>query len=219
MLITPSPLWVPGGGIAAEYLGYEFTDGGGSAFYYPDAPLGDPHTDRVIIVGENKDTSTYVTSVTVGGESATRIGGIGTSSVIPSIWMCPYPSGTTADIYVYYYSSTGYFNMISVWRVNTTQTGAYDSDYTASAEDPATCVLSCPAGGVIIGMARNITLNALFDWTNLDEDYDTTRDLFSTDTTQSGASRIFTSEQTDLTITADPSLTASSRLTTVSIGP
>jgi hypothetical protein len=109
----------PPSGITGSYVTTlssttNISSGGGDYTFTGASIGGSPSGTRRIVLGiTGRDTANYPTSVTIGGVSAVRDGGVGTTHVT-SIWSAVVPTGTTADIVITYAGSQSYCST-SIW--------------------------------------------------------------------------------------------------------
>lgn len=89
--------------IAITYLNTNVDTAIKTTYTFSSVNLGDAATDRVIIVGigGTSGSSRSISSVTIGGVSATASATANTSwAIVNSIWYAAVPSGTTGDIVI-----------------------------------------------------------------------------------------------------------------------
>lgn len=165
----------------------------------------DPNRWIVVCVGGTTNTARSISSVTVGGVSATKIAQAEGSTVYRhiSIWVAPVPTGTTGDIVVTWSGSLarcGY----SAYRLITgvAPTAAYDvqTDLTLTSSDLSVSI-GRPSGGVVVASTINAASGATgVTWAGTTEDYDAT---WSAETTLQGiSSSSIASGSSPLTVTA-----------------
>lgn len=174
--------------------------------------LGAADTNRWIIVCVSGVTNVArsISSVTVGGVSATKLVQSEGSSVYRhnSIWAAHVPTGTTGDIVVTWSSGLlrcGY-SAYSLTSVNAATT-PFDtqSDNTLSGSDLSVSI-SSGTNGVVVASTTGVGSTAQsFTWSGATEDYDAT---WSESTNQglSSASTTPTSTPTTITVTAASTL-------------
>jgi hypothetical protein len=166
--------------------------------------FGTAATGRVIVVGIGGITGAGVPNiagVTLGGVTATmqaRIQSPSTSNGI-EIWTATVNTGTTGDITLSWSSQVNY-RVVGVWSVysaNPTPYATNTSSGDSGSGDPS-ATISVPAGGCIIGALTAQTSGSI-SWTNLTEKY---QDKLDASSTYTGASDIFSTTQTNRTISA-----------------
>jgi len=148
--------------------------------------------------------STSVTSVTIGGVSATEIitqANHTTNTNIVSFWYAAVPTGTTATCVVTF-ADTMVRAACNVWRVIGFDFTSTHDEGSSTASSP-TYDLDIPAGGIALA-AVSFASNGdgSTSWSNLTEQTDTLTEGFLN---SSAADDEFASSQTNLTITATPS--------------
>jgi hypothetical protein len=202
-LMTLIPFFVPARGAPAAVATFvDSTESTGDLTTYTFAghAIGDAATGRHVLIGIGASGSAgqsdrTISSVTVGGDAATAVGTLVTSTSTATTYAVFYiiqvDSGTTADIVVTWSGdliSTG----IGVW--------ALYNLLSATPTDTGTGVLSgtnigidAPARGVIVGYAhtqRNGAGGATHTWANLSERFDEQIDAGNSDA-HTGASDAF----------------------------
>ncbi len=153
----------------------------------------------VCVAGQRLSSPSAVSSVTVGGITATKLVEQTTGNANDhscSIWIAPVPTGTTGDVVVTF--NTGHLRCaVSVWRaVNSAATAAA----TASATNSSTAVsttIDVPAGGFAVAVAFD-NGNTTYTWSGLTEAYDATAD----GNAFSSAGDNFAAAQSGMTVTA-----------------
>jgi hypothetical protein len=166
--------------------------------------IGTAHSTRQVVAcfssQINSGNDPTVVSVTIGGVAATLVVASATLGSTPGNWMykAAVPTGTTADV-VIVFGQAQVRCFISLFAMYNADTTAHDTGTAANA-DPLTDTLNIPAGGVAVAGAQVIG-NCTFTWTNLTEGNDTSSGTWA----QSAASAAFATQQTALSITADPS--------------
>lgn len=175
-----------------------------SAYTFSSAALGTARGNRQIVVGLEATGGTVYTlsSVTIGGISASVDIQTTTSNDRIAIVRAAVPTGTTGDIVVTF-SNTFNSCAIGVWAVYGASTGAASDTASSSADPPSTTACAIPAQGVAVGFVRsNANSGGAFAWTGLTEDFDVLE--AGEGTTYSGASDAFATAQASPTITATP---------------
>ncbi len=171
-----------GGGVAAIALtDHTFSSSGNSSYSFSSLSIGAAAGDRQIIVSveaRSQNSVPYtVSTVTVGGISATKICGAdatnGVTELRPELWLASVPTGTTGTVAVTFSASVLQCG-VGVWRMTGAATSA-----SATATDAGTGgsyvpskSLAIPAGGVAVGIAASSGAAGSFTWTSLTEDFD-----------------------------------------------
>jgi hypothetical protein len=174
--------------------------------------FGDAADDRIMVLaldgGASKRT---VNSVTIGGVSAaqqvSKQGG--GAELFVEIWSAAVPSGTTGTVVITLAGSTQ--NMgIGLYRLtgmSATKTDSAVDGAISSGNIELTTTI--PANGCGIAVFKNDN-NQTSSWTNLDETYD--ENIGEGSYHRSGASKFYSTLQTDLAITDTPSNNAGSEV-------
>jgi|ETNvirnome_2_300_1030623.scaffolds.fasta_scaffold06108_3 hypothetical protein len=193
--------------------GQSFTNASQTVFTESGMAIGTAAADRTVIViacgGANTRT---VSSLTIGGNSASLVkrqqDGIRTTE----IWAYALTTGTTADI-VTTWSGSQLYN--AAWTFAAYGIGAAHDTDGAGQPSPMSITIDCPAGGIIIGGVCNSS-NRTNTWAGVTEDGDVANDnLYN-----SAGSDAFASIQTGLTVSATLSASAAtSPMAVASWGP
>lgn len=192
--------------------------------------LGEAIADRIIVVhisGFGGSVSRTISSVTIGGGSATEIitaiaNGDGNDTVLSSLYSAKVPTGTTGDVVVVFSGAMDNCAII-VYRLANVSATISDtgSDITLTG-NAVSDTLNIPAGGAAIaGVCFLGTAARTVSWTNITETSGTDGTIEG-NTTRSGAHDTFTSTQTALTLTATASGTLNGNggaLVMASFGP
>lgn len=127
--------------------------------------------DRYVIVGVGGSNSADVSSLTVGGNSATEIIDVADGvSAYAGLWIVNVTTGTTADIVVTF---SGGINRcgIGVWAAYGLSSGTpLDSDTSVAA--PGSITLTTTAGGIAVSFANGNAGGGSDSWTGVTEDFD-----------------------------------------------
>lgn len=168
----------------------------GSSYTFSSQNLGTADAARYIIVGIGARwgaAPTSVTSVTVGGVSATEVVQLGPAGNVAAIYIAAVPTGTTGDVVVTL-SDTMLRCVIHLYRVvNIASATASDTDSNAAATP--TMSIDVPAGGFAVGVCMGGTTGS-FVWSGLTEDDDRQVEA----ATFGAASDEFVSAQTGLAV-------------------
>ena len=144
--------------------------------------FGTADTNRHIIVAQSNGNGRTVSSLTIGGVTATELVAFGSSNQRVRIWIAAVPTGTSGDVVITHSGSPLYSN-VSIYRmVHSNYTGALD---TAGA-DHSSGVVDLPidtvAGGALVAVTQSNN-GGTATWANATEDVDVdagTNDYFST---------------------------------------
>jgi hypothetical protein len=207
-LMTLIPFFVPEGAppaTVATFVDNAESDGDLTTYTFAGHAIGDAATGRHVLVGigasgGSGQSDRTISSVTVGGNAATAVGTLVTSTSTTTTYAVLYiiqvDSGTTADIVVTWSDalvSTG----IAVW--------ALYNLLSATPTDTATSVtgsnigIDVEARGVIVGYnhtQRNAAGGSVHTWTNLTERFDEQIDAGNSDS-HTGASDAFGAAETN----------------------
>lgn len=196
------------------------TNNTNSVFSFAGSDIGDPSPDRVIalVVSYFKfDTSTIITSLTVGGTSLTErvtrsrvISGASGSLIYTAIWSAVIPNNSTATINIGFNNSIERGCQIGVWSIYNAQTTTPNST-TSGTGGPTTAVsLSAnvqPNDFGIVGATNAYgTGTAAFSYANATERYDTrSTGAGVQDIARSGADFVALEADAARTVTITPS--------------
>jgi hypothetical protein len=188
-----------------------------STFTFSSQSLGTASDDRRIVVGIHTGGTGTISSVSIGGVSATRLTRSldGSGNELCALWIAAVPTGTTGDVVVVW-STTTTNCAIGVWAVYglVSNTAFAVASTGTSATDPASVTIDIPQLGGVVGFARCVTNTNPFTWTGLTEDFD---DNVPTDNPYTGASDEFSAGETGRTVSADN--TTAARMSVASFGP
>jgi hypothetical protein len=194
------------------------------SYTFSDHSIGTAATGRLVVVGIGNTGggggTDGASSVTIAGETGTKIVEVTADDHTHSaIWAAVVDSGTTGDI-VINYSRTTNGTIIGVWAVyNATTTVSDTSSDTDNSGEEYTTTLDIPASGVGIACAIDIKGSSAttHTWAGLTEQYDSN---FKQNQSGTGAHKVFSSTQTDLTISCTPAdTTFQGSMVTASWGP
>lgn len=204
-------------GVAAQPPAFQFLTSSASGsnlvtHTFSSLTLGVPDADRWIIVGvSSQDTSIAdhtIASVTIGGVSASKIAGWGSSDHYAEIWAANVPSEGTGDVVVSNESSVACNRRaVFLYRAVMSSGTAHDSTNLTGNPSP-TGTLDVPADGFAVGVANAFDDNAFSSWTGLDEDADI---VVSSGRRASSASVETDVLLTGLTVTANHPTSSASR--------
>lgn len=176
--------------------------GNNSTYTFSSQNFGAAAADRYIIVAVHLDFSNQsnsVSSVTIGGVTATHLGTQTGNQYLTAFYMALVPTGTSGNVVVTC-STIALAGAIGMWSA----TGIHSVPAivkTNNAEDP-TATVDIPAGGAVVAAAYSPT-NTTTSWTNLTERYDAVFADGASNHTITGASDNFASQTNARAITAD----------------
>lgn len=196
------------------YVGSNTTATNATSHTFTSESIGTAAADRHVIVGiisENNLGARTISSVTVGGVSATPIvfqeHSTGSFWTQAAIYIVPYPTGTTATIVVNWSASNNMCG-IGVWNATQLQSPAA-ANTNSNTSDPLVATLTIPPGGFGIGVGASFAGAApTHTWTNLTERYD---QLIEGAVQHTGADASSVHGSSSLSITCDPSVAATGR--------
>lgn len=170
-----------------------------SAYTFSSVNLGTATSDRVIIVsttGRADDgTARTLSSMTIGGVSATINVQSENSGNVAAIACASVPTGTTGDVVVTFSGTMGDAK-IATYRATNISTTATDTG--SSSANPLTDTLNISATGFALSMAKSDGTTPTATWTNLVERFD---ESDQGGNYVSGASQTYQTAQTALSIT------------------
>lgn len=153
----------------------------------------------VVCVESRASLARTISTVTVGGVSASIAVQVSNGNNVAGIAIAAVPTGTTGDVVVTF-SGSVLRAAVQLYRVLGIDS-ATPADFDSSAAADPTVNLDVPAGGVAFGCVLT-TSTGTTAWTGLTEDHDS---VVESAVNVSSASGEFASTQTGLTITADVS--------------
>ena len=174
-----------------------------TTYTFSSVDLGDAAGDRLILVGSSgvAGAARAVSSVTVGGVSATQAAQASNGGQPAALHSAVVPTGATGDIVVTFNGSMNRAH-IGVWRLSGYNSSTVEDTIGAGlgSSSSQTGTIDVSAGGVIIayGIGNNTGNHG---WTGVTENFDVTLESAHA---ISGASDVFESAETGRTITADP---------------
>jgi hypothetical protein len=213
-MLTVSALAGFGGSGPASVASLSFiesqVDTAGSVYTFSGVGFGTSQANRKIVISVMFSTGDggVVSSMTVGGggNAASFVVGQGSTGATgrrSEIWYYDLGTGSDDGNVTVTISASPVRCGIGVYAVYGAEASAHDTG--VSVADPLIETIDIPTGGVCIGAARDAS-SSTFTWTNLTEDFDQTME---SSTTQTGASDAFSTEQSGLSITCNPSNAAS----------
>ena len=189
------------GQVAITYLQSAFDETDLTTYTFASQNLGTASGDRYIIVGVTArdfgTTAKSISSVTVGGVSATQVVGVqgaGSGTTISALWIAAVPTGTTGNVVVTF--SEQFIKCdIALWAATAINSTATDTatDTVVSGNDLSGAV-DVTANGAVIAIGATDADARTSTWTGVTEDgeYATGGSFFSA----SWASDEFASAQT-----------------------
>lgn len=146
-------------------------DGTGQTTYtFSAQDIGAAASDRYVVVGIAARGQASISSVTIGGVSATKIKEQGNTDVA-GLYIAAVPSGTTGDVVVTL-PGAGLRAAIGVWALYGLSGSGAAETTASSTSDPATLSLTTSPNAIVIGLAYNDSALS-FSWVGLTENFDT----------------------------------------------
>lgn len=144
-----------GGGVSFSltWTGVGLNTAGGTSISYTSVPIGVADANRVVAVAIVADTAggaSTPTAVTIGGISATQVGGAYCNSLSvldTSIWYASVPTGTTATVAVTYTIATVASGVEAYRIITTTPTPSASATNTSVAQSISNAAYTVPSGG------------------------------------------------------------------------
>lgn len=142
-----------GASFSLAWTGVVIDTAGGTSVNYASVPIGVADANRVVAVAIAGDTAGAATSpvstVTIGGISATQVSGAATFSAIAysDIWYASVPTGTTATVAVTYGTPIANSAVQAYRIITTTPTPSTGASGTAVAQAISNTAYTVPAGG------------------------------------------------------------------------
>lgn len=186
-----------------------------STYTFSSQNFGTASSDRYIIIGiaaRKAGAATTISSVTIGGVSATIVAEYSnsdTNSNISALAIANVPTGTTGDVVVVF-GATMVRCVITAWSATNLSSATPHDTLTNGSADP-TGTIDVPAGGFAVATALSNSVGTV-TWTGLTEHSDTTLETF---VTVSDASDEFETAQTNMTVTANFSTSGSTPVMSV----
>lgn len=186
-----------------------------STYTFSSQNFGTASSDRYIIIGiaaRKAGAATTISSVTIGGVSATIVAEYSnsdTNSNISALAIANVPTGTTGDVVVVF-GATMVRCVITAWSATNLSSATPHDTLTNGSADP-TGTIDVPAGGFAVATALSNSVGTV-TWTGLTEHSDITLETF---VTVSDASDEFETAQTNMTVTANFSTSGSTPVMSV----
>lgn len=179
------------------------SSGGTDTFSFTSKSFGAASSDRQIVVfiaGSGITSGRTISSVTIGGVSATQIVAA-TNNQHAGIWSASVPTGTTGTVTVVWSGADMTICGCVIYAMTGASTTAHDtgSDITPSGSDMSDTINVAANGAVIAGVHMNQSPTLTASWTGVTEDVD---QAVSGNNTISAAHDEFASTETGRTITA-----------------
>lgn len=212
IIVGYSRQFTPPPDASSSYTATAVNSAAQTTYTFSSQSIGTAAANRYVVVGITAYTlssSTSISSVTIGGVSATQLAQAysgGVNEDLSALYIAAVPTGTTADV-VITFSTAPYRCGIGVYRVIDLLSSTPTNTYTASStSNPLSVSADISAGGVAIAVAGMVNSGAAgtYTWAGLTERYDATVGFAAT---HSGASADFASAQTGLTISSTYSQT------------
>lgn len=187
--------------MAITYLQTATSGTDGSSFTFASQNLGTADNNRYIVVGvigrSQDGTDKSLSSITVGGSTATIATSAWNSGNIAGIAVVKVPTGATGDVVVTFSATMGSC-AIALWsELNLSSLTA--SDTGTDTTDPLSTNITM-TNGFIVAIAKTDNAGDSATWTNVDENFDAA----DADTNRmSGGSKSYTTSQTNLPVTCD----------------
>ena len=173
MLYTPTVAVAAGGPVAITQTDNGLSATDSNTYTFTNRALGSAQADRRIIVGlcmRVAGTTTTVSSVTVGGVSASSVIDVpnngGGNTTLGALYIADVPSGTTGDVVVTF-SGTVLRCGVNVWRMVGAASGTASSTGSTQLDNTGVSV-TVPANGSAVGYAvTDATSVPTMTWTNI----------------------------------------------------
>lgn len=204
-LVAP-PLFRNNTPLTASYTGSYGASVGSSPYSSSAIAIGAADTERYVLVAVVLwATNATISSVTIGGISATAVGTLasflsgGNHNKI-QFYIAKVPTGTTAVVVVTTSITIDRLGILA-WRLMGLQSVTPVDEAEAGNADPMTAAIDAPGGGAIFGAAM-VPLGTTFTWTNLTEDVDAVQ-MGASNRIMSGAHTEYASGSANVSVTAD----------------
>lgn len=176
-----------------------------TTYTFSSLSIGEASTSRHVIVAVlASNAAATVSTLTVGGVSASLAKRATATNGIAEIWIVAVPTGATGNVVVTFNAGNNRAS-VGVWAAyNLLSATATDSD--ESNADPGVISIDVQAGGILVAGVYSVSGTVSYTWTNITERFDI---VVETTRRASGASLDFAAAQTGLSITADASAATS----------
>lgn len=175
-----------------------------SNYTFSTRAIGTAASNRYVVaaIGIANSSPPTISSVTIGGVSATLVTQVTGTYERTAFYIAAVPTGTTATVVV---NTSGSLRCnIGLWALyDLSSATATDTD--SSTSSTGSVNLDISAGGVAIGFSNTFTSASArtFTWSNLTENFDVAYE--GNNQSVSGASAAFATAQSGLTISSTPS--------------
>jgi hypothetical protein len=138
-----------------------------SSYTFTGLAIGAADADRSVVAAAyaRRIGGGSISSVTIGGVAATQLVSAGTGESTTGLYLAALPSGTTADVVV---TLNDVANRCGVHVYRLVGINPTPIDTALSASDPADLTIDASAGGIILGIAGQVS-TAGIDWTGIAE--------------------------------------------------
>jgi hypothetical protein len=174
-----------------------------TTYTFSSQSLGAEHANRKIIVacsGRRATAQGEVSTVTVGGVSATLAVTRVSANDVVALFCASVPTGTTGDVVVTY-ATDQTESAIAIYRATNISTTKTSSGSEVNEDPLSATIASIPANSILVGVAM-VNTSATATWTGATEDYDDTTEAASV----FGASTTISNAQTNYTLSCDHSV-------------
>ena len=205
-----------GGAVAITFTESATSTSNLTTYTFSSLNLGTASSGRQIVVAAFGTSSQTISTLTVGGISASLIvGRTDTSSERRvELWAAPVPTGTSGDVVVTW-SGAQIRSGVGVFSMTGALSTANDTQSDAVASGASSVSLNIPSNGGAIAVGDSAT-SGLNSWTGLTERYD--ENVEAADY-HSGASDIFQNANAALTVTFTPSVSGINVMAAASWAP
>lgn len=169
-----------------------------SSFNFATQAIGIAAANRHVVVGISTRATVTVSTVTIGGVSASSVVAINAGGTQVSMWIAAVPTGTTATVAVTTSGSCARC-FLGVWAMYGSSGTASDTFSTATGDPLAATGFDVQANGVAIGYMFDNN-NSTATWTNLTERFDQGD---GSNAFHTGASNEFSTAQTGLAVSVN----------------
>ena len=163
------------GGNEFDFIGFNFSSTDATSYTFSSEAIGSPAENRVIAlcIGSRSANSTTVSSITIGGVSATKqveYRNLSNGTTLANIWTAEVPTGSTADIVVTF-SGPVYRCGVGIYRIVGIQSQVPYSSNGATANNVSIDMNTPDAEAAVIAMCTT-NADGSTTWTGLTEDCD-----------------------------------------------
>lgn len=185
----------------------------GSSFTFSAQNTGTASSDRhtiVTIAGEDSASDFTVSTVTVGGDSATELySTLAAASVESAIFGLANTAGTSEDVVVTFSEAVTSANIClyqvnnlnSLTPVDTSNDAAEEACASGGLNSVCDLVIDAQNGGILVGvLAKSVAGSSAVTWSGLTED----QEVGASESSISTASHVVTADETNRTVTITP---------------